>query len=117
MADKTAILFSRTVKAGKRVYYVDVKQDRRGEFYLSFTESKRVQDGTELSAPVFEKHKIFLYREDMMKFGEAFREAVAFVESQEQVQECGQWQDQDQEASAMQAEEISAEQFGFDVEF
>ncbi len=73
------ILFSRVVKAGKRVYYIDVKSDRRGEYYLAMTESKRVKDGTETERPVFEKHKIFLYREDMLKFFEAFGDAVHFV--------------------------------------
>lgn len=73
------ILFSRVVKAGKRVYYIDVKSDRRGEYYLAMTESKRVKDGTETERPVFEKHKIFLYREDLLKFFEAFGDAVHFV--------------------------------------
>ena len=43
------------------------------------TESKRIKDGTETERPVFEKHKIFLYREDMLKFFEAFGDAVHFV--------------------------------------
>ena len=73
------ILFSRVVKAGKRVYYIDVKSDRRGEYYLAMTESKRVKDGTENERPGFEKHKIFLYREDMLKFFEAFGDAVHYV--------------------------------------
>lgn len=73
------ILFSRMVKAGKRIYYIDVKRDRRDEFYLAITESKRVKDGTETSKPVFEKHKIFLYREDVEKFTEAFREVTGYV--------------------------------------
>ncbi|MBF0964875.1 MAG: DUF3276 family protein, partial [Alloprevotella sp.] len=51
----------------------------RGEYYLAMTESKRVKDGTETERPVFEKHKIFLYREDMLKFFEAFGDAVHFV--------------------------------------
>ena len=76
------ILFSRTVKAGRRVYYVDVKQDRRGGFYVSVTESKRVRDGQEGQPPVFEKHKIFLYREDLEKFIEAFTAAADFAKSQ-----------------------------------
>lgn len=59
------ILFSKVVKAGKRIYYVDVKRDRREELYLSITESKRIKDGTDETRPVFEKHKIFLYREDL----------------------------------------------------
>lgn len=73
------ILFSRVVKAGKRVYYIDVKRDRRDEFYVSMTESKRVKEGTEAERPVFEKHKIFLYREDMLKFLTALTDAAQFV--------------------------------------
>lgn len=72
-------LFSRTVKAGKRVYYLDVKRDRRDEYYISMTESKRVQEGTETERPVFEKHKIFLYREDILKFLTALTDAAQYV--------------------------------------
>lgn len=70
------ILFSKMVKAGKRVYYIDVKRDRREEYYLAITESKRVSAGSETEKPVYEKHKIFLYREDLNKFFHAFREAA-----------------------------------------
>lgn len=73
------ILFSKSVKAGKRIYYIDVKRDRHDELYLSLTESKRVKEGTEELRPVFEKHKIFLYREDLEKFLEAFSDAVQFA--------------------------------------
>lgn len=71
--------FSKTIKAGKRVYYIDVKQDRRDEYYIAMTESKRVQDGTEVQRPVFEKHKIFLYREDLIHFLQAFTDAVEYI--------------------------------------
>ena len=74
------ILFSRSVKAGKRVYYFDVKQDRNRELYLSITESKRIKDGDEDTRPVFEKHKIFLYREDMGKFLSALQAAANFTQ-------------------------------------
>ena len=70
------IVFSRSVKAGKRIYYIDVKQDRNSELYLSITESKRIKDGDEESRPVFEKHKIFLYREDLNKFLTALQAAA-----------------------------------------
>ena len=43
----TGILFSRTVKAGQRIYYVDVKENRRGEKYLSITESKKMVSNDE----------------------------------------------------------------------
>lgn len=73
------ILYSNTVKAGKRIYYIDVKCDRKGEYYLSITESKRLKDQGDSSHFVFEKHKIFLYREDLEKFQQAFNDAADFA--------------------------------------
>ncbi len=75
------IQFTKTVKAGKRVYYFDVKKDRNGELYMSITESKRVKDATTETRPVFEKHKIFLYREDMKRFTSAFMAAAEYTEA------------------------------------
>lgn len=72
-------LYSRTIKAGKRMYYIDVKRDRRDELFVALTESKRVQDATDSERPVFEKHKIFLYREDLLSFLTALTEAVQCV--------------------------------------
>lgn len=73
------ILYSNTVKAGKRIYYIDVKCDRKGEYYLSITESKRLKDQGDSGHFVFEKHKIFLYREDLEKFQQAFNDAANFA--------------------------------------
>ena len=83
--NENEILFSKSVKAGKRIYYIDVKRDRHEELYLSITESKRVKDGTEELRPVFEKHKIFLYREDLEKFLGACNEAADFTIEQQPV--------------------------------
>ena len=77
--NESDILFSRCVKAGKRVYYIDVKCDRKGEYYLSITESKRLKPADDNEQPTFEKHKIFLYREDLDKFRNAFEAAVRFT--------------------------------------
>ena len=76
------IVFSRTIKAGKRIYYVDVKRNRKDEFYLAITESKKVVSGDSFENPnvTFEKHKVFLYREDFEKFKQAFQEAVDYIE-------------------------------------
>lgn len=74
------IVFSRSVKAGKRLYYIDVKRDRKGDYYISMTESKRVKDAGDGQRPVYEKHKIFLYREDLDKFRQAFDEAAEFTQ-------------------------------------
>lgn len=77
------ILFSRTVKAGQRIYYIDVKRNRKGELYLSITESKKMLSGSAEEPQVsYEKHKIFLFREDFGKFDEALRDAFNFVKEE-----------------------------------
>lgn len=73
--------FSRAVKAGKRIYYIDVKETRGGEYYLTLTESKKVVEGDEENPRVsFEKHKLFLYPEDFHKVLDTLQEAIAYVE-------------------------------------
>lgn len=74
------IVFSQAIKAGKRIYYIDVKKNRKEEMYLSITESKKIVTGEGEDAQVsFEKHKIFLYREDFDKFASSLKEAIDFV--------------------------------------
>ncbi len=75
------IVFSRAVKAGKRIYYIDVKQSKAGDMYIALTESKKVVSG-DVDAPTvnFEKHKIFLYREDFEKVLGGLQEAIGYVE-------------------------------------
>lgn len=75
------ILFSQTVKAGKRIYYLDVKRNRNDEMFLSITESKKVyaEPGSDDGQYTFEKHKIFLYREDFGKFITALTDALRFI--------------------------------------
>jgi hypothetical protein len=70
-------IFAKRVKAGKRTYFFDLKSTRSEDFFLTITESKRrfSPDGTF----VFEKHKIFLYKEDFAKFIEALNESFEKV--------------------------------------
>ena len=70
-------IFSRAVRAGKRTYFFDVKATRTNDYYLTLTESKKRfnRDGRFY----FEKHKIFLYKEDFEKFLEGFEEAIKFI--------------------------------------
>ena len=75
------IVYSRSVKAGKRIYYLDVRKARNNDLYLSITESKRRQvEGEE--APSFEKHKLFLYKEDFAHFTEGLQDVIAYVQNQ-----------------------------------
>ena len=74
------IYFSQSVKAGKRIYYLDVKKNKYDELFLSITESKKVFVGDTDDGQVnFEKHKIFLYREDFGKFIDALSNAIRFI--------------------------------------
>ncbi len=75
------IVYSRSVKAGKRIYYLDVKKARNEDLYLCITESKRKQTG-EAEPPQFEKHKVFLYKEDFAHFTEGLNDVIAFVQNQ-----------------------------------
>lgn len=77
---ESEIVYSRSVKAGKRIYYLDVKKDRTGDHYLCITESKKRVMGEE--APQFEKHKLFLYKEDFAHFCEGLEDVIAYVKSQ-----------------------------------
>lgn len=63
------IVYSHSVKAGKRIYYLDVKKARNEDLYLCITESKKKAAGED-EAPQFEKHKVFLYKEDFAHFME-----------------------------------------------
>ena len=59
------IVFSKAIKAGKRIYYLDVKKNRKDEMFLAITESKKIVSGEGDDSQVsFEKHKIFLYKEN-----------------------------------------------------
>jgi hypothetical protein len=75
------IVYSRSVKAGKRIYYLDVRKARNADLYLCITESKRRQSEGE-DAPSFEKHKVFLYKEDFAHFTEGLQDVIAYVQSQ-----------------------------------
>lgn len=70
-------IFSKAVRAGKRTYFFDVKATKRNDFYLTITESKKrfENDGKYH----FEKHKLFLYKEDFEKFTEGLNEVVEYI--------------------------------------
>jgi hypothetical protein len=70
-------IFTKRVRAGKRTYFFDVKSTKsERDFYITITESKRVGEED------YEKHKIFLYKEDFEKFSEALGETVEYVQKQ-----------------------------------
>ncbi len=72
-------LYSKRIRAGKRTYFFDVKSTRSQDYYITITESRRHQkeDGF-----VYEKHKMFLYKEDFDKFVEGLKDVVDHVKTE-----------------------------------
>lgn len=78
-------IYSKAVRAGKRTYFFDVKSTRNDEYYLTITESKKRydQDGKFH----FEKHKIFLYKEDFEKFSDGLSEVIDFIKASQSLED------------------------------
>lgn len=73
-------VYSKPVRAGKRTYFFDVKSTRgNDDFYLTITESKRKQERD--GRFTYDKHKIFLYKEDFEKFSEGLSEVVEYIKN------------------------------------
>ncbi len=82
------IVYSQAIKAGKRIYYLDVKRNKKGELFLSITESKRVSQGEgNEGAFSFEKHKIFLYQEDFSKFISGLSQVIGYIHEHQTLSE------------------------------
>ena len=80
------IVYSQAVKAGKRIYYLDVKKNRKDELFLAITESKKIVTGEGYDSQVnFEKHKIFLYQEDFEKFMKSLQESIRFIRQSQHI--------------------------------
>jgi hypothetical protein len=72
------ILYSKAIKAGKRIYYLDVKKNLKNDLFLAITESKKIQPRENVQS-LFEKHKIFLYKEDFDKFLDGLEDVIGFI--------------------------------------
>jgi len=73
-------IFTKIVRAGKRTYFFDVKATRMDDYYLTITESKK-RLGKE-GKVFYEKHKIFLYKEDFEKFVDGLKNAVEYIDNE-----------------------------------
>lgn len=109
------IVFSKAIKAGKRIYYLDVKKNRKDEMFLAITESKKIISGEGDDSQVsFEKHKIFLYKEDFEKFAQGLNEAIRFINKEQNLIESKE--DSNESKNQIESENIS-EGFKIDIDF
>lgn len=105
------IIFSKSIKAGKRIYYLDVKKNRKDEMFLAITESKKMLVGSGDDVQVnFEKHKIFLYREDFAKFTEGLQQVINYINREQ-----GEYSKENQEEKNEGEETKKTEEF--DISF
>lgn len=72
-------IWSKPVRAGKRTYFFDVKATKGNDYYLTITESKRKVDPSGHFS--YDKHKIFLYKEDFEKFAEGLEEVINYIKT------------------------------------
>jgi hypothetical protein len=71
--DRNDEVYSKVVRAGKRTYFFDIKSTRNNDLYLTLTESKK---SSRIGGVNYQKHKIFLYKEDFAKFKEGLCEVL-----------------------------------------
>ena len=70
-------ILSKAVKAGRRTYFFDVRATRGDDYFLTITESRKMQNPD--GSFSYDRHKIFLYKEDFGKFSDGLSEVVAFI--------------------------------------
>lgn len=70
-------IFSKSVRAGRRTYFFDVRSTKAGDYYLTITESRK--DFNEDGSPFYKKHKIYLYKEDFTNFQESLEETCKYI--------------------------------------
>lgn len=98
-------IFSKVVRAGRRTYFFDVKATRNNDYYLTITESKK--NTQEDGSVQYEKHKIFLYKEDFEKFAEGFSETIGYIKQQQG----------GEEAPVVENKEENSEEYTSDIRF
>ena len=117
------ILYSKAIKAGKRIYYIDVKKNRKEELFLAITESKKMITGEGENAKIsFQKHKIFLYKEDFDKFTDGLHEALAYIEAKQgkytpDLEEATENLSEIKEESSLVDEELGDSEIKIDIDF
>jgi hypothetical protein len=110
-------IHSKAVRAGKRTYFFDVKATRRNDYYLTITESKKRfnRDGKFF----YEKHKLFLYKEDFDKFADSLKEIIEFIreanpqpiEPEETLSEGPEMEDLNEEESSEEEQDFTSVEF------
>lgn len=111
---KADTIYSKRIRAGKRrTYFFDVRSTRGNDYYLTITESRK-----RFTGEGYDRHKIFLYKEDFNKFIKGLNEAVDYVKTELMPdfdfdafshEDDGHYQDSDQQDTPISSEQTSSE--------
>tara|TARA_B100000902_G_C26880214_1_gene702211 strand:- start:65 stop:442 length:378 start_codon:yes stop_codon:yes gene_type:complete len=80
MSERKEEIYSKSLRAGRRTYFFDVRATRANDYYLTITESKR--EFNEDGSPYYKKHKIYLYKEDFKNFTDHLNEMTKYIISE-----------------------------------
>lgn len=112
------IIFSKSIKAGKRIYYLDVKRNRKDDLFVAITESKKIVSGFDEEVQVsYEKHKIFLYKEDFDKFVDGLQEVIDFIKTKGSAFLAEESEEKEENDSLENFSNISSEPIPLPLEF
>lgn len=70
-------IYSKTLRAGRRTYFFDVRSTKADDYYLTISESKKFTN--EDGSFYFKKHKIYLYKEDFEGFNDLLKEMTQYI--------------------------------------
>ena len=101
--EKNNEVYSNAVRAGKRTYFFDVKSTKGNDLYITVTESKKTFNNGQEG---YQKHKIFLYKEDFEKFKDGL---IDVIEKIDELKATGEYEVEEKTDSIDSYSEVSFE--------
>ena len=105
--NKSQEIFSKILRAGRRTYFFDVRSTRAEDYYLTITESKKHTN--EDGSAYYKKHKIYLYKEDFVRFKEIFDDVTKFIIDEKGEEIISEYESKENESSNIKKEDDSKE--------
>lgn len=96
-------IYSKVLRAGRRTYFFDVRETKASDYYLTITESKKHTN--EDGSVYYKKHKIYLYKEDFVRFKEIFDDVTKFIIDEKGEEIISDYEPKDNESSDSKEED------------
>lgn len=105
--NKSQEIFSKILRAGRRTYFFDVRSTRADDYYLTITESKKHTN--EDGSAYYKKHKIYLYKEDFLRFKDIFDDVTKFIIDEKGEEVISDFEGKDEESTDSTTEKLIEE--------